>query len=139
MASTVPHPHNRDSSGFTLIEMAMVLVIIGLIVGAVLVGRDMIQAAEVRAQVSQIDHINAAVQTFRDKYNCLPGDCAKGSDFGFQGLQYNGGSSPFDNNGDGNGRIGVDPITLNSVPGHPDLEINMFWNHLIDAGFIKAN
>jgi prepilin-type N-terminal cleavage/methylation domain-containing protein len=60
--------------GFTLIEMSIVLVIIGLIIGGVLVGRDLISAAQVRAQISQIEKYNAAVNTFRGKYGYLPGD-----------------------------------------------------------------
>jgi prepilin-type N-terminal cleavage/methylation domain-containing protein len=60
--------------GFTLIELCIVLVIIGLIVGGVLVGRDLISAAAVRAQVSQIEKYNTAVNTFRAKYGALPGD-----------------------------------------------------------------
>jgi prepilin-type N-terminal cleavage/methylation domain-containing protein len=64
----------RKSKGFTLIELAMVLVIIGLIVGGVLVGRDLIKAAEVRSQISQLIQYNTAVRTFQLKYNGLPGD-----------------------------------------------------------------
>ncbi len=46
--------------GFTLIEMSVVLVIIGLIVGGILVGRDRVRAAEVRAEISQIGKYNSA-------------------------------------------------------------------------------
>ena len=60
--------------GFTLIEMSIVLVIIGLIVGGVLVGRDLIKAAEIRAQVSQIQKFRTATNSFKLKYGYLPGD-----------------------------------------------------------------
>jgi prepilin-type N-terminal cleavage/methylation domain-containing protein len=60
--------------GFTLIELSIVLVIIGLIVGGVLVGQDLIEAAALRATVSQLEKYNAAVNTFRVKYGYLPGD-----------------------------------------------------------------
>jgi hypothetical protein len=53
-----------------------VLVIIGLIVGGVLVGRDLIQAAAVRATITQIEKFNTATNTFYTKYNGLPGDLA---------------------------------------------------------------
>ncbi len=59
---------------FTLIELSIVLVIIGLLAGGVLFGRDLIKAAEIRAQISQIERYNTAVHTFRLKYNALPGD-----------------------------------------------------------------
>jgi prepilin-type N-terminal cleavage/methylation domain-containing protein len=64
----------KRSRGFTLIEMSIVLVIIGLVVGGVLVGQDLIRAAYVRAQISQIEKFNTAVNTFYGKYQGLPGD-----------------------------------------------------------------
>ena len=48
-------------SGFTLVELSIVLVIIGLIIGGVVVGRDLIDAATIRAQISQIEKYNTAV------------------------------------------------------------------------------
>src|ERR1700722_13172793 len=65
---------SEQTNGFTLIELSIVLVIIGLIVGGVLVGQDLIKAAEVRAQISQIESYNTAVNTFRGKYSKIPGD-----------------------------------------------------------------
>ncbi len=67
------HQFNQ-CDGFTLIEMSIVLVIIGLIVGGVLAGQSLISAAAVRAQINQIASYNAAVNTFRDKYGGIPGD-----------------------------------------------------------------
>ena len=64
-----------STRGFTLIEMSIVLVIIGLLVGGVLVGRDLIRAAQIRAAITELDKIKVAVNTFRTKYDCLPGDC----------------------------------------------------------------
>jgi prepilin-type N-terminal cleavage/methylation domain-containing protein len=64
--------------GFTLIELSIVLVTIGLIVGGVLVGQDLIRSATVRAQISQLQKYNTAVNTFRTKYGYLPGDMPVG-------------------------------------------------------------
>jgi prepilin-type N-terminal cleavage/methylation domain-containing protein len=49
---------NRNRQGFTLVELAIVLVIIGLLVGGILVGQDLIKAATVRTTVSDIEKIN---------------------------------------------------------------------------------
>ncbi len=62
--------------GFTLVELAIVLVIIGLIIGGVVVGQVMIKAAQINAQITQLNQFNTGVGAFRLKYNCLPGDCA---------------------------------------------------------------
>lgn len=77
--------------GFTLIELSIVLVIIGLIVGGILVGQDLIKAAEIRATVSQMEKYATAVNTFRSKYNGLPGDLLNAGNLGFDtGVLRNG-------------------------------------------------
>ena len=60
--------------GFTLIELSIVLIIIGLITGGILVGRDLVHAAEIRATISQEQRYNTAVNTFKLQYGYLPGD-----------------------------------------------------------------
>lgn len=60
--------------GFTLIELSVVLVIIGLITGCILFAKDMIEAAKMRQQISQLENFSTAVNTFKLKYNSLPGD-----------------------------------------------------------------
>lgn len=78
---------------FTIIEISIVLVIIGLVVGGILVGNDLIRSAKNRSFVSQLEKYNAVVNTFKTKYNCLPGNCANATNFGFT------------NNGNGNGMV----------------------------------
>jgi prepilin-type N-terminal cleavage/methylation domain-containing protein len=94
-------PQTRDI-GFTLIELSIVLVIIGLITGTILTGRDMIHAAEIRATLKQVENFDSASNTFIAKYNCLPGDCAYANDLGFPNYLGASGNAA---NGDGNGRI----------------------------------
>ncbi len=60
--------------GFTLIEIAVVLVIVGLIAAGVFVGKRLIAAAEARALLTRLDQTDAALATFRTKYKYLPGD-----------------------------------------------------------------
>src|ERR1019366_6843373 len=85
------------TAGFTLIEMSIVLVIIGLIVGSVLVGRDLIRAAELRSVISEVEKYKTAVMTFKGKYDCLPGDCANATTFLADHIQ---GGLPIDPYGD---------------------------------------
>lgn len=65
---------HRPATGFTLIELAIVLVIIGLLLGGVLKGQELIESARVRNIISQLDSIKAACYAFQDKYRALPGD-----------------------------------------------------------------
>ena len=114
--------------GFTLIELSIVLVIIGLLVGGVLVGRDLIVAAQVRQQISQIEKYNTAVHTFQLKYNCLPGDCKNAADFGFPARGPNPGE------GDGDGVLqGIGANGGQEGAG----ELVMFWVDLSMAGLIN--
>lgn len=64
----------KNQAGFTLVEIAIVLVIIGLLIGGVLKGQAMVQNAKVKRVVKQADEIRAAVMTFYDKYGVYPGD-----------------------------------------------------------------
>lgn len=64
----------RAAHGFTLIELAIVLVIIGLLLGGVLKGQELIESARVRNLISQLDSIKAAYYAFQDKYRSAPGD-----------------------------------------------------------------
>lgn len=89
----------EPNAGFTLIEISVVLVIIGLIVGGVLVGRDLIYAALVRKAGSDVERLQLAINTFKIKYNCLPGDCSVATTL----FGSNDAAGNTVNNGDGNG------------------------------------
>lgn len=75
---------NTKNKGFTLLEVSIVLVVIGFIVGVVLFGQDIINQARLRSIITQLERYNAATNVFRDRYNSLPGDIpnvAKNSSF----------------------------------------------------------
>lgn len=115
----------KTQKGFTLVELSIVLVIIGLIVGGVLVGQDLIKAAQVRAVVSQVQQLDAAINTFRAKYDGLPGDFTRAVAFNLGGA-----------NGDGDGKIsdsdGGDVTTF-------EAEVQEFWHQLSDANLVAGS
>jgi len=119
--------------GFTLIELSIVLVIIGLIVGGILVGQDMIKASEIRATVGQIEKYNSAVNTFRSKYNGIPGDLLQANAAAFGLFQMT--VSPALGFGDGNGLLegGATGATVGMG------ETLAFWRHLSDANLIDGS
>lgn len=66
----------RRRLGFTLVESAIVIVIASLLIGFILIGRDFVRSAQVRAVANNIEGLRAAVSAFQEKYDCIPGDCA---------------------------------------------------------------
>ncbi len=135
------------AAGFTLIEIAIVLVIIGLIVGGVLVGQDLIRAAGARSVLTDIDRFNAAANTFLGKYNCVPGDCANATTFWPQDANCGGYGSlttPATATCNGNGDGVIETVgfnsqgTVQSAPYYYKPEDFLFWQHLALAGLISG-
>ena len=68
------HASTRPSEqGFTLVELAIVMVIIGLLIGGILKGQELIANAKISGTVGQLKGLDAAMNTFDDKYNAKPG------------------------------------------------------------------
>lgn len=65
--------HRQSEQGFTLVELAIVMVIIGLLIGGILKGQELIANARISATVTQLKGLDAALNTFEDKYNARPG------------------------------------------------------------------
>lgn len=122
-------------NGFSLVELSIVLVILGLLTGGVLAGQSLIRAAEMRAQISQIQLYQVGTKTFRDKYFALPGDLAAATATQL-GFTTRSGSCA---RGDGNGVVeGYNSSwgcagTITSTG-----ETALFWSDLSRAGLIEG-
>lgn len=135
---------------FTLVELSIVLVILGLLVGGVLTGQSLIHAAELRSITRESAQYTTAIYTFRDKYMALPGDMpnavrywgamaggtADGSDSACESFVEAGTASTGTKtcNGNGNGMIaGGTPYVVSS-----DVEAFAAWKHMANAGLVEG-
>jgi prepilin-type N-terminal cleavage/methylation domain-containing protein len=84
----------KGGQGFTLVELALVLVIVGLLITSVLKGEALIQNAKVKKLVNQKESLSAAYYTYYDRYGMYPGDEDHATS-----------PSGDTNNGDGNGQV----------------------------------
>ncbi|MFZ4541492.1 MAG: type II secretion system protein [Rickettsiales bacterium] len=126
---------SKTSSGFSLVELSIVLVILGLLVGGILSGQSLIRAAELRAVSTEYSRYVTAVQTFRDKYFQLPGDMNSATTF--WGTAAVGaacattiGSGTQTCNGNGDGWLDNGYVNSN--------ENFRYWQHLANAGLIEG-
>jgi prepilin-type N-terminal cleavage/methylation domain-containing protein len=133
MSTAVNHPNSMNKSAFTLIELSIVVIVIGLIIGGIIIGQELIKASEVRSIISQVNSLNAAVDSFRSKYNALPGDYSSTFTVTYLGAAVGG--------GDGNGLIwkttGIPDGTAYLFGGSN--ELSLFFYHLSLAGLIDSS
>jgi prepilin-type N-terminal cleavage/methylation domain-containing protein len=121
----------QKQQGFTLVEIAIVLVIIGLLLGGILKGQEMITQAKIKNVIADMSGVSAAMYGYQDRYRALPGDDSKA-----------GGRWTATAPGDGNGIItGVYTVDVTAAPNTAVLanEAGFFWHHLRLAGFISGS
>jgi len=118
---------------FSLIELSIVLVILGLLTGGILAGQSLIRASELRAVSTEYSRYVTAVQTFRDKYFALPGDMTNATAFWGKDntncASHSGtAATPGTCNGNGSGTV----HWFNN-------EKHRFWQQLAFAGLIEGS
>jgi len=133
MNSSATNRKNSAEAGFTLVEIAIVLVIIGLLLGGILKGQEMITQAKIKNIVNDFNGITVAVTSYQDRYRAIPGDDQNATTRWTT-------QAPGKGNGDGvmlgkykdndTGGTGGAPADLK--------ESNLFWQHLRIAGFVPG-
>lgn len=116
-------------AGFTLVEIAIVLVIIGLLLGGILKGQEMITQAKIKNIINDFNGVTAAVNTYQDRYRAMPGDdLSAGTRWASQGAVA----------GNGNGIIAGNYNNVLAAPPAAGQESNLFWWHLRLGGFVPG-
>jgi prepilin-type N-terminal cleavage/methylation domain-containing protein len=124
----------RNQKGFTLVELAIVLVIIGIILAGIIKGQELITNAKIKRAFTAQKEMTAAIYTYYDRYGKFPGD--DNTAIARWGATYNG-------NGNGiieGGTIGTDaaPGTMFTCAAGTATETCAMWEHLRLAGIISG-
>jgi len=109
--------------GFTLVEIAIVLVIIGLLLGGILKGQEMITQAKIKNAIADFSGISAAYHGYQDRYRAIPGDD-------------NGAAARWNVTGIDGDRDGIVENTYNATTAN--VESRLWWDHLRRAGFVAG-
>ena len=130
--------------GFSLVELSIVLVILGLLTGGILAGQSLIRAAELRAVSTEAQRYQTAFHSFRDRYFAIPGDFRDATKFwqryssaGAVACATNSSASVSAANGacDGNGSGAL----AGAASGGQAAEFVQTWRHLTLAGLIEGS
>jgi prepilin-type N-terminal cleavage/methylation domain-containing protein len=124
------HRTTSHKNAFSLVELSIVLVILGLLVGGVLSGQSLIRAAELRSVSTEYQRYTTAIGTFREKYFAIPGDMSNA--VSFWGNTDTG-------NGDGDGTIESTGTAIGAAGALTSNEISNFWIHLTKAALVEGS
>src|SRR5712691_5709680 len=125
-------PMTKRQQGFTLVEIAIVLVIIGLLLGGILKGQEMITQAKIKNVIADFSGVSAAYHGYQDRYRAIPGDDPNA------GTRWT--TAPAAQPGDGNGVVaGTYNNTCPTVVAAGTAESCLWWDDLRRAGFVSGN
>lgn len=110
----------RDKKAFTLVELAIVLIIISFLVVAAMSGGELLKVSKLQSAISEIESYKIAIDNFKTQYEALPGDIKNATSFWA--------GAPI---GNGNGQIGTNVISDATEPIYA-------WNHLALSKFIPG-
>jgi len=115
--------NTNSKKAFTLVELSITLVIMGLLLSAVVAGRELINISKLKSVISEVESYKVAADNFQTQYNGLPGDMANATSFWT--TAQNGGTAV--QNGNGDGKIIAD-----------NTESYYAWNHLTLSKFVPG-
>lgn len=124
------HPKNH---GFSLVELSIVLVILGLLAGGIVAGQSLIRASELRAVTAEYARHSTAVQNFRTEFNAIPGDMTNATDYWGEdpnGCPTNLIQTPREATCNGNG---------DNIMRYDQNENLRAWQQLANAGFMEGS
>lgn len=121
----------KSQRGFTLVEIAVVLVIVGLLLGAILKGQELIDNSRVKSAVNEMSSVRAAALGYLDRYRAMPGDNGPVGTLQARGAKWSGVTVA--GNSDGRVAAAANPF------GNPNAEHLGFWQHLRAADFLTGN
>jgi len=133
MSSSLIETTSTAEAGFTLVEIAIVLVIIGLLLGGVLKGQEMITQAKIKNIINDFNGVTVAVTSYQDRYRAIPGDDLNAT------ARWTT-QAPASGNGDGVLLGAYNANDTSGTGGAPPAaaESNLFWQHLRIAGFVPG-
>jgi prepilin-type N-terminal cleavage/methylation domain-containing protein len=133
-----PKNYLQKDSGFTLVELAIVLMIIGLLIGGILRGQEMLINARITSTIQQVKGYEGATVTFKDAYTALPGDISNASTR-LAGCETGNTNNCTNGNGDSFVGMSNDQLqTLQIGAAAPKVETTLFWKHLALAHLITG-
>jgi prepilin-type N-terminal cleavage/methylation domain-containing protein len=129
----------RQQQGFTLVEIAIVLVIIGLLLGGILKGQEMITQAKIKNVIGDFSGISAAFYGYQDRYRQIPGDDGCAGNTGINTAMCGSATGRWQTNTESGNANGVVGGLYNSASNaSPYDESRLWWQHLRLAGFVSG-